>query len=187
MTATDEYSCVAQVRVFRGNFVLQTCHPNDRPLIEFGVHLLRFLLLCLQELPPHATTEHLHVLLMRVTFKAHGSATQGVDTTLAEVRGSEGKKEKGWAKAGKTHALITGKKRSRFTLRRLQIRPQYQKAADVCKKEVWDFQVFTQTFFELRLSLGNEGKDGKNLNSQTWPGSPRRPSPRHPRPPDNIS
>ena len=47
---------------------------------------------------------------MRVTFKAHGSATQGVDTTLAEVRGSEGKKEKGWAKAGKTHALITGKK-----------------------------------------------------------------------------
>ena len=24
----------------------------------------------------------------------------------------------------------------------------------------------------------------KNLSSQTWPGSPRRPSPRHPRPPD---
>ena len=24
---------------------------------------------------------------------------------------------------------------------------------------------------------------GKNLSSQTWPGSPRRPSPRHPRPP----
>ena len=56
-----------------------------------------------------------------------------------------------------------------------------QKAADVWKKDVWDFQVFSQTFFELRFSLGNEGKDGKNLNSQTWPGTPRRPSPRHPR------
>ena len=49
-----------------------------------------------------------------------------------------------------------------------------QKAADV-----WDFQVFSQTFFELRFSLGNEGRDGKNLNSQTWPGTTRRPSPRH--------
>ena len=37
---------------------------------------------------------------------------------------------------------------------------------------------------ELRFSLGNEGKDGKNLNSQTWPGTPRRPAPRHPRPPE---
>ena len=37
----------------------------------------------------------------------------------------------------------------------------------------------------MRFSLGNEGKDGKNLNSQTWPGSPRRPSPRHLRPPDS--
>ena len=36
--------------------------------------------------------------------------------------------------------------------------------------------------FELRFSLGKEGEDGKNLNSQTWPGTPRRPSPRHPRP-----
>ena len=58
----------------------------------------------------------------------------------------------------------------------------HQKAADVCKKDVWEFQVFSQTFFELRFSLGNEGKDGKNLNSQTWPGTPRRPSSRHPRP-----
>ena len=58
-----------------------------------------------------------------------------------------------------------------------------QKAADVWKKDVWDFQAFSQTFFELRFSLGNEGKDGKNLNSQTWLGTPRRPSPRHPRPP----
>ena len=49
----------------------------------------------------------------------------------------------------------------------------YQKAADVCKKDVWEFQVFSQTFFELRFSLGNEGKDVENLNSQTW---------RHPRP-----
>ena len=47
-----------------------------------------------------------------------------------------------------------------------------------------DFQAFSQTFFELLFSLGNEGKDGKNLNCQTWPGSPRRPSPRHQRPPD---
>ena len=39
--------------------------------------------------------------------------------------------------------------------------------------------MFSQTFLKLRFSLGNEGKDGKNLNSQTWPGSPRRPSPRH--------
>ena len=57
-----------------------------------------------------------------------------------------------------------------------------QKAADVWKKDVWEFQAFSQTIFELRFSLGNEGKDGKNLNSQTWPGTPRRPSPRHPRP-----
>ena len=42
--------------------------------------------------------------------------------------------------------------------------------------------MFSQTFFELRFSLGNEGKDGKNLNSQTWPETPRRPSSRHPRP-----
>ena len=42
--------------------------------------------------------------------------------------------------------------------------------------------MFSQTFFELQFSLGDEGKDGKNLNSQTWPGTPRRPSPRHPRP-----
>ena len=26
--------------------------------------------------------------------------------------------------------------------------------------------------FDLRFSLGNEGKEGKNLSSQTWPGSP---------------
>ena len=39
----------------------------------------------------------------------------------------------------------------------------------------------SQTFLELRFSVGNEGKDRKNLNSQTWPGTP---SPRHPRPPD---
>ena len=57
-----------------------------------------------------------------------------------------------------------------------------QKAADVWKKDVWDFQAFSQTFLELRFSLENEGKDGKNLNSQTWPGTPRRPSSRHPRP-----
>ena len=36
--------------------------------------------------------------------------------------------------------------------------------------------------FRTAISLGNEGKDSKNLNSQTWPGTPRRPSPRHPRP-----
>ena len=43
---------------------------------------------------------------------------------------------------------------------------------------------FPRHVFELRFSLANEGKDGKNLSSQTWPRSPRRPSPRHPRPPD---
>ena len=59
-----------------------------------------------------------------------------------------------------------------------------QKAADVCKTDVWDFQVFSQTFLELRFSLENKGKDSKNRNSQTWPGTPRRPSPRHPRPSD---
>ena len=59
-----------------------------------------------------------------------------------------------------------------------------QKAADVCKTDVWDFRVFSQTFLELRFSLGNKGKDSENLNSQTWPGTPRRPSPRHPRPSD---
>ena len=48
-------------------------------------------------------------------------------------------------------------------------------------------QVFSQTFFEPRSSLEYERKEGKNLNSQTWPGTPRRPSPRHPRPPDQVS
>ena len=57
-----------------------------------------------------------------------------------------------------------------------------QNTADVWKKDVWDFQALSQTSVELRFSLGNEGKDGKNLNSQTWSGSPRRPSSRHPRP-----
>ena len=56
----------------------------------------------------------------------------------------------------------------------------FQKVADVWKKAVWNFQAFSQTFFELRFSLGNEGRDSKILNSQTWLGSPRRPSPRHP-------
>ena len=59
-----------------------------------------------------------------------------------------------------------------------------RKAADVRKKDVWDFQAFSQTLLELRFSFGNEGKDGKNLNSQTWPETPKLPSPRHPRPPD---
>ena len=38
--------------------------------------------------------------------------------------------------------------------------------------------MFSQTVLELRSSLGTEGKDGKNLKSQTetWPGTPRRPS-----------
>ena len=57
-----------------------------------------------------------------------------------------------------------------------------QKAADVWKTDVWDFQAFSQTLLELRFSLGNKGKDSKNMNSQTWPGTPRRPSSRHPRP-----
>ena len=52
---------------------------------------------------------------------------------------------------------------------------------------VWDFQALSQTFSRLRFSLEIEGKDGKNLNSQTWPGTPRRPSPRHPRPPESAS
>ena len=62
-----------------------------------------------------------------------------------------------------------------------------QKAADVWKKDVWDLQAFSQTFLELRFSLGDEGKDGKNLNSQTWPGTRRCPSPRHLRPPERYS
>ena len=61
-----------------------------------------------------------------------------------------------------------------------------QKAADVWKKNVWDFQSLSQTFLELRFSLGNKGEDGKNLNSQTWPATPRRPSPKHPRPPEKL-
>ena len=63
------------------------------------------------------------------------------------------------------------------------LRRRRTEAADVWKKDVWDFQAFSQTFFELRFSIGNEGKDCKNSSSQTWPGTPRRPSPRHPRPP----
>ena len=51
-----------------------------------------------------------------------------------------------------------------------------QKAADLRKKDVWVLQAFSQTFLELRVWLGNEGKASKNLNSQTWPGTPKRPS-----------
>ena len=51
-------------------------------------------------------------------------------------------------------------------------------------EDVWDFQAFSQTVFELRFPLGNEGKEGKNLSSQTWPGSSRHSAPRHLRPPD---
>ena len=61
------------------------------------------------------------------------------------------------------------------------LRSHYQRADDVWKKDVWG--AFPD-IFRTAISLGNEGKDGKNLSSQTWPGSPRRPSPRHPRPPD---
>ena len=63
----------------------------------------------------------------------------------------------------------------------------HQKATDVCKKDVWDFQASFQTSLEVRFSQGNEGGNGKNVSSQTWPESPRRPSPRHPRPPDHNS
>ena len=48
---------------------------------------------------------------------------------------------------------------------------KYQKPADVWKTDVWEFQAFSQTFLQLRFSLGNQGKDSKNLNSQTWPGT----------------
>ena len=44
-----------------------------------------------------------------------------------------------------------------------------QKPADVWKKDVWDFERLSQKFLELRYSLGNKGKDGKNLSSQSWP------------------
>ena len=49
-------------------------------------------------------------------------------------------------------------------------------------------QAFSQTFIEPRFYLGNEGKGGKNLSSQTWPGSSRRrrSSPRYPRPPEPL-
>ena len=36
-----------------------------------------------------------------------------------------------------------------------------QKAAAVWKKDVWDLQVCSQHFFELRFSLGNEGKTAR--------------------------
>ena len=36
-----------------------------------------------------------------------------------------------------------------------------QKAADVWKKDVWDFQAFSQTCLELRFSLGMKGKTAK--------------------------
>ena len=63
----------------------------------------------------------------------------------------------------------------------------FQKAANVWKKNVWDFRAFSQTSLEQQFFLRNEGKDRKNLNSQTLLGTPRRPSPRHPRPPDGLN
>ena len=41
----------------------------------------------------------------------------------------------------------------------MKLQTCYQKAADVWKKDVWDFQAFSQTSLELRFLLGNEGKD----------------------------
>ena len=61
-----------------------------------------------------------------------------------------------------------------------------QKAADVWKTDVWDFQAFSLTLLELRFSLGNKGKDNLAWNSQTWPGTPRRPCPRHARPSPSV-
>ena len=52
------------------------------------------------------------------------------------------------------------------------IAAQWPHTADVWKKDVWDIQSLSQAFLELRFFLENEGKDGKNLSFQTWPGSP---------------
>ena len=43
---------------------------------------------------------------------------------------------------------------------------------------------FPRHLLSCDLPYEMKEKDGKNLSSQTWPGSPRRPSPRHPGPPD---
>ena len=51
---------------------------------------------------------------------------------------------------------------------------------------VWNLQALSQTFVEQQFSQGNEGKDSDNLSSQTWPGSSRRPSPRHIRDHPNL-
>ena len=37
-------------------------------------------------------------------------------------------------------------------------------------------RLFPRHFLNSEFSLGNGGKDGTNLNSHTWPGTPRRPS-----------
>ena len=62
--------------------------------------------------------------------------------------------------------------------------PSFSEGRACLEEGCLGLQAFSQTFLELQFSLGNEGNDGKNLNSQTWPGTPRRPSSRHPRPPD---
>ena len=39
----------------------------------------------------------------------------------------------------------------------------------------------------LRFAIGYDRTEGKSLSSETWPGSPRRPSPRNLRPPKPLS
>ena len=51
------------------------------------------------------------------------------------------------------------------------IKIAFQKAADVWKKDVYDLQAFSQTFLELRVSLGNEEKTprlGLELPDLAW-------------------
>ena len=69
-----------------------------------------------------------------------------------------------------TEAIARGspQRREKETWSNLRPPPSGQKAADVWKKDVWDFQVLSQTFIELRFALGNEGKDEPELPDLTW-------------------
>ena len=68
-------------------------------------------------------------------------------------------------KRGKTHKkarkIRKQKKQGKPKKQGLEGQGEGEKAADVWKKDVWDFQLCSQTFLELRFSLENTGKDGK--------------------------
>ena len=81
--------------------------------------------------------------------------TRAQTQTNADFRLSE--------KGPKTQVKARNREQPQTNMNKRIIKNCTQKAAGVWKKDVWDFQAFSQTFFDVRFSLGNEGK-----TARTW-------------------